>query len=75
MKSILRHMLAAGIAASFMIAVPAAAGAAEALTDAREMAPEGLIGMWKADIDASTFSGEKPRAIIPRQRTPCPPRG
>ncbi|MBY8828918.1 hypothetical protein [Hephaestia mangrovi] len=30
------------------------------LHDAREMAPSGLIGFWKADLAASTYPGAKP---------------
>lgn len=37
---------------------------APAPRDAREQAPAGLIGLWKADFSASTFAGAKPQALV-----------
>src|SRR3546814_16133317 len=51
-----------GLAISLAGATPATAAPGDQLTDAREQAPEGLIGMWKADIQASTYKGTKPQA-------------
>lgn len=45
-------------------AVPVAAAPGDPVTDAREMAPAALIGMWMADLDASTFGGTKPKAMF-----------
>jgi len=44
--------------------LPSAAQDSHVVTDAREQAPAGLIGMWKADLDASTFPGAKPQALL-----------
>ncbi|HVI98013.1 MAG TPA: hypothetical protein VM657_03005 [Sphingomonas sp.] len=51
-----------GLAIGLAGTTPATAAPGEQLTDAREQAPEGLIGMWKADIQASTYKGTKPQA-------------
>lgn len=66
---------ALGMTLAMALAVPALAQApAPAQTpalaappvrrDAREQAPPGLIGLWKADIAASTYSGAKPKSAL-----------
>jgi len=62
-------MLAAG--ALLAAATPALSAGTEApaapaapLTDAREQAPAGLIGLWKVDLAASTYKAPKPQAAI-----------
>jgi hypothetical protein len=45
-------------------AIPALAAPGDQLTDAREQAPVGLMGMWMADLEASTFPGAKPKAML-----------
>lgn len=65
MVSISRKAAAAALAVQLIFGnASPAAGAEKAITDAREQAPEGLIGLWKADLDASTFSGSRPKAML-----------
>lgn len=56
--------LALAAATGLTVGAPATAIAAEGLPqrDPREIAPEGLIGYWKADLAASTFGGARPAA-------------
>lgn len=62
MASFFRSLIACGVAAYLAFGPIGAPSAAE--RDAREQAPDGLIGMWKADLDASTFSGSTPKALL-----------
>ncbi|MBC2667154.1 hypothetical protein H7F51_16665 [Novosphingobium flavum] len=54
--------LAGAIIAPQARAAEPAPGAA--LHDAREQAPAALIGTWKVDLAASTYTGPKPQAAI-----------
>lgn len=60
--------IAALLACAALALLPptAAATAQEAgrIRDAREQAPAALIGLWKVDLAASTYSGAKPKAAI-----------
>lgn len=62
MIPIISKAIALGLAMSIAGAMPAMAAPGAIVTDAREQAPKGLIGMWKADIAASTYKGPKPQA-------------
>ena len=64
MVSNLKFATALALTAALAGLTPAQAAEGDAITDAREQAPDGLIGMWKADIAASTFSGSPPKAMI-----------
>jgi hypothetical protein len=59
----IRSLTTAAVALALL--APAAASAAAAggqvRRDAREQAPPALIGVWKADVAASTFPGAAPR--------------
>lgn len=59
-----RKLAGLGLAASLAVVTPAMAAPGDVITDAREQAPDGLIGMWKADLDASTFAGAAPKAML-----------
>lgn len=67
MNAFLKHGAAIGLTLSLAGIVPALAPALAAegdmITDAREMAPDGLLGMWMADIEASTFGYNPPKAM------------
>ena len=57
------------MSATIILAGAGAAGAATAAAgaaprDAREQAPPALLGMWKADLAASTYPGAKPRNAL-----------
>ena len=65
----MRISLALAAAAAFLAAAPAAVaapapGGAAAHRDAREQVPPALLGMWKADLAASTYPGAKPRSAL-----------
>jgi hypothetical protein len=45
-------------------AAPAMVPASSVHRDAREQAPAGLIGLWKADMALSTYSGAKPKSAL-----------
>ena len=64
MKGIAAHALALTLGAVTASALPQVVVAAEGLPqrDPREIAPDALIGYWKADLAASTFPGPKPAA-------------
>jgi hypothetical protein len=60
--------LALGLAATASAQTPATAPAmvpaSQVHRDAREQAPAGLIGLWKADLALSTYSGAKPKSAL-----------
>jgi len=62
MRSCALGVALAILATGTQAAEPAAQAAP--LHDAREMAPEGLIGFWRADLAASTFPGTKPGVAL-----------
>jgi hypothetical protein len=64
MISNLRKAAVVGLAIGLASTVPAMAAPGDILTDAREQAPEGIIGLWKADMDASTYHGDSPQAAL-----------
>lgn len=64
MITIKKFALAIAMASAPLSLAAAYAAEGDMLTDAREQAPEGLIGMWKADIEASSFPGDAPKALI-----------
>lgn len=57
------NMLLTGamMAVSIPVTALSAAEPQQALHDAREQAPAGIIGMWKVDLAASTYKGTKPQ--------------
>ncbi|MGE3335387.1 MAG: hypothetical protein AB7I36_17205 [Rhodospirillaceae bacterium] len=72
-RMLLRLSLTAGILVSAFMAAPAMSASAppatggaasEAHRDARELFPATMIGPWKADIEASTYAGSKPRVAL-----------
>jgi hypothetical protein len=70
MRAFLGMTLAMALAAPALAQAPAATPAAAApaaprqFRDARERAPAALIGLWKADLAASTFGGAKPKSAL-----------
>ncbi|WP_330705486.1 hypothetical protein [Novosphingobium resinovorum] len=64
MTRIAAYALALTLGATTASALPQMAIAAEGLPerDPREIAPDALIGYWKADLAASTYPGAKPTA-------------
>src|SRR3546814_12117857 len=62
MGAIAGKAIVGGLATSLAGETTATTDPSTEFTDAREKAPEGLIGMWKADIQASTYKGTKPQA-------------
>lgn len=58
-------LVGAACALPALAQAPAAPGpAVQPLRNAQEQAPDALIGVWKADIAASRYSGPKPRNNI-----------
>jgi len=64
MRTALGLSLLAAIAVAALPAAAAPAPAAGERRDAREQAPPGLLGLWKADIAASTYPSAKPRSAL-----------
>ncbi len=58
-----KFLSACALAIGTMGLAPAAIAAeGDVITDAREIAPDGLIGIWKADMEASSYGHAKPQA-------------
>jgi hypothetical protein len=58
-------LIAPGVALAQAAPAPAPAAApAHVRSDAREQVPAALLGMWKADIAASTYSSTPPREAL-----------
>jgi hypothetical protein len=57
-------LFSCGALAAPAFAAPAAAPARAAPTNAQEQAPEALLGVWKADVAASRYTGAAPRSNI-----------
>lgn len=70
MRMLLRLSLTTGILVSAMMAAPAMAASASGATapeghrDAREIIPAAMIGPWKVDLEASKYTGNKPRVAL-----------
>ena len=66
MRTLFGTTLAAALALGFaaQAQAPAAPAAPAQHRDAREQAPPGLIGLWKADMALSTYSGAKPKSAL-----------
>lgn len=64
MLSLKKYVVALAIASAPVCLATAHAAEGDMITDAREQAPDGIIGMWKADIEASTFPGAAPKALL-----------
>lgn len=63
MKKPIRMFCAAALAGAGLLLTPAvaAAQASPQVRDARELAPPALLGVWKADVAASTYGSTPPR--------------
>lgn len=57
-------LLGLAATASAQTPAPAMVPASQVHRDAREQAPAGLIGLWKADMTLSTYSGAKPKSAL-----------